>query len=61
MKKKTHKGASKRFWITGSGKIRHRTAGQDHFNSREGGKTTRNKRKDNTIQANARIKQLLVK
>lgn len=59
MKQKTHKGAKKRFWKTGSGKIRHRTSGQSHFNSRESGKTTRAKRKDNTIKENPRIADLI--
>jgi large subunit ribosomal protein L35 len=59
MKRKTHKGASKRFWITGSGKIRRRSSGQDHYNAREGGKTTRNKRKDADVLENARLREML--
>ncbi len=47
-KLKTHKGTSKRFRITKKKKIIQRTAGQDHFNSRERGRTTRNKRRDKT-------------
>jgi large subunit ribosomal protein L35 len=43
---KTHKALLKRFKITKSGKVLKRTAGQDHFNSRESGNTTRNKRRD---------------
>jgi len=43
---KTHKALLKRFKITKSGKVLKRTAGQDHFNSRESGTTTRNKRRD---------------
>lgn len=43
---KTHKATAKRFKITRSGKILKRKAGQDHFNSRESGVTTRNKRRD---------------
>jgi ribosomal protein L35 len=43
---KTHKATAKRFVITKSKKIKHRKAGQDHFNSRESGKITRNKRRD---------------
>ena len=30
-KQKTHKGAASRFKITGSGKIRHRKMGMNHF------------------------------
>lgn len=43
---KTHKAISKRFKITKNGKVLKRTAGQDHFNARESGNTTRGKRRD---------------
>ncbi len=43
---KTHKSTVKRFKITKNKKIKHRKAGQAHFNSRESGKTTRTKRRD---------------
>ncbi|MEZ5379758.1 MAG: 50S ribosomal protein L35 [Acidimicrobiales bacterium] len=33
-KMKTHKGAKKRFKVTGSGKIRRRQSGLNHFNSK---------------------------
>jgi len=46
---KTHKAISKRFKITRTGKVLKRVAGQDHFNSREPGKVTRNKRRDNQL------------
>jgi len=45
MKPKTHQAAAKRFIITKKGKVLHRTAGQDHFNTREPGKVSRNKRR----------------
>lgn len=45
-KLKTSKTAIKRFKITGTGKLLKRVAGQDHFNSRESGKITKNKRRD---------------
>jgi large subunit ribosomal protein L35 len=45
-KVKTHKGTAKRIKRTGTGKLVVRSAGQDHFNSRESGKTTTNKRRD---------------
>ena len=45
-KMKTNKRVSKTFWKTGSGKIMHRKSGQAHFNSRESGNTTKNKRRD---------------
>lgn len=46
MKQKTHKALAKRFKVTKNGKVLKRKAGQDHFNSRESGKTKRNKRSD---------------
>jgi len=52
MKAKTHKATAKRFKIKSSKKgtkVIKRTNGQDHFNSRESGKTRRNKRSDTTM------------
>jgi len=46
---KTHKAVAKRFKITKKGKVLKRTAGQDHFNTRETGKTMRNKRRDRSM------------
>lgn len=46
---KTYKAAAKRVWKTTTKKIMHRKAGQDHFNARESGKVTRNKRRDVTL------------
>lgn len=46
MKLKTHKAFAKRVKLTKTGKAIKRKAGQDHFNSRETGKTRRNKRSD---------------
>ena len=43
---KTHKSISKRFKVTKNKKVLKRKAGQDHFNSRDSGKTTRKKRRD---------------
>ena len=51
MKLKTHKAASKRLHVTGSGKILKRKNGKGHFNSRESGNTTRNKRRDLSVAA----------
>jgi len=60
-KAKTHKGATKRLKKTPTGKITHRTSGQDHDNSRESGKTTKNKRRDSSMSsASDRLKPLLV-
>ena len=49
MKIKTHKASSKRFKITKKGKVIKRAAGQDHFNSKESGKTTTKKRRDKKV------------
>lgn len=43
---KTHKAIAKRIKRTKTGKLIKRKAGQGHFNSREGGKVTRAKRRD---------------
>jgi len=43
---KTHQATVKRFKRTGNDKLKQRKAGQDHFNSRESGNTTRQKRLD---------------
>lgn len=45
---KTHRATVKRFKKTGAKKIMQRKAGQDHYNSRESGNTTRQKRLDIT-------------
>ena len=51
---KTNKALAKRIRITKTGKVIKRKAGQDHFNSRENGKTRRNKRRDVTVPTGAR-------
>ncbi len=48
-KLKTHKTTNKRIRVSKSKKLLQRTAGQDHFNSREPGKVTRNKRRDKKV------------
>ncbi|HEV7448939.1 MAG TPA: 50S ribosomal protein L35 [Candidatus Paceibacterota bacterium] len=59
-KVKTHKGAAKRLRKTKSGKLMHRASGQDHFNSRDTGKVTKNKRRDVTMHASHnKIKSLI--
>ena len=45
---KTHKATVKRFKKTGTKKLKQRKAGQGHFNARESGNTTRQKRLDIT-------------
>ncbi len=51
MKQKTHKALASRVKITGTGKVLKRTAGQDHFNGKERGNTTRNKRRDKVMSS----------
>jgi len=48
-KLKTHKALSKRVKKTKTGKLITRSKGQDHFNSKESSKKTRNKRKDRAL------------
>ncbi|OGF28410.1 50S ribosomal protein L35 [Candidatus Falkowbacteria bacterium RIFOXYC2_FULL_47_12] len=48
---KTHKATAKRFKKTKNNKLLMRKSGQDHFNSRERGKTTRQKRRDVVMSA----------
>lgn len=43
---KTHQATAKRFKKTANNKLKKVKAGQDHFNARETGKTTRKKRLD---------------
>ncbi|HAL50551.1 MAG: 50S ribosomal protein L35 [Candidatus Uhrbacteria bacterium GW2011_GWD2_41_121] len=57
MKLKTHKALAKRVKITKTGKAIKRKAGQDHFNSRETGKTRRNKRSD--LQMSSTLKKAI--
>lgn len=50
-KLKTHQATGKRFKKTGDKKFLKRKAGQNHFNSRESGKTTMGKRRDVSVKA----------
>jgi ribosomal protein L35 len=62
-KRKTHQATAKRLRLTGGKKKKFmkRTAGQDHFNSRERGTTTMGKRRDHQLHSTtaASVKQLL--
>lgn len=51
MKLKTKKLLKKRVRITSRKKVIIRTAGQDHFNSRESSKVTKNKRRDKELSS----------
>lgn len=57
MSLKTHKALAKRIKIKKGGKVLKRKAGQDHFNSRENGKTRRNKRSD--VQLGGNVKKAI--
>ena len=59
-KVKTHQGTSKRIKKTKSGKLLARATGQNHFNSRESSRTTKNKRRDLILHKTAdKLKQLI--
>ncbi|MDP2656529.1 MAG: 50S ribosomal protein L35 [bacterium] len=46
---KTKQTVAKRFHVTSTGKVMRRHAGHDHFNARDIGKVTRNKRSDDIM------------
>lgn len=58
---KTHNAIAKRFKITPRGKVLKQAAGKDHFNSRETGTVTRNKRRDRQLvgKVSSTIKKLI--
>jgi ribosomal protein L35 len=58
---KTCKAVAKRVRITKTGKVMKRHGGQDHFNSRDSGKITSKKRRDQSLpkQYTRTVKALL--
>jgi len=59
-KVKTHQGTAKRIKKTKRGKLISRSAGQGHFNSRESGKVTKNKRRDLVLsKTHDKLKELI--
>ncbi len=48
-KLKTRKAVAKKVKVTGTGKLKRRSTGQNHYNSRNTGDETRAKRKDQSI------------
>jgi large subunit ribosomal protein L35 len=52
-KQKTHKGTKKRFRLTGTGKVKHRSAGTSHLASRMTQKRTRHLRGTTVLSAAA--------
>lgn len=62
-KMKTHKGAKKRFSVTGSGKVRRNKAGKSHILTKKSAKRKRNLRRPGLIATPGEekmIKRLLV-
>tara|TARA_B100001964_G_C14043007_1_gene513495 strand:+ start:699 stop:893 length:195 start_codon:yes stop_codon:yes gene_type:complete len=57
MKLKTRKSVKKRIKVSKGKKITIRTGGQGHFNSRESGKVTKNKRRNKQLSS-ANIKNV---
>ncbi|QQS43593.1 50S ribosomal protein L35 [Candidatus Roizmanbacteria bacterium] len=60
-KQKTHKGASKRFKVTGTGKVSHRSQKFRHLLSKKSSKRIRSLRLEKNVEGRAakKIKQLL--
>ncbi|GIX05366.1 MAG: 50S ribosomal protein L35 [Planctomycetaceae bacterium] len=55
-KQKTHKGMKKRFTVTASGKVKHRTAFRGHLLGPKSGKRKRHLRQDRVMTGtNARL------
>lgn len=48
-KLKTRKSVAKKVKVTGTGKLKRRSTGQNHYNSRNTGAETRAKRQDQSI------------
>jgi large subunit ribosomal protein L35 len=48
-KQKTHKGAAKRFMVTGGGKVKYRRPGNSHLSSHKSGARVRHLRKHATL------------
>ncbi len=49
-KKKTHRGAKKRFKLTGTGKIMHKKIGSSHLLSKKSAKRKRHLRKEEEVK-----------
>jgi large subunit ribosomal protein L35 len=57
-KMKTHKGAKKRFSVTGTGKVRRMKAFKSHILTKKSSKRKRNLRRSTTIAVNGEAKNL---
>jgi len=60
-KAKTHKATAKRYKLTkgGKGKTKSRTAGQNHYNTKESGKVGRNKKSDKIEMNNKKVNKTI--
>ena len=58
MKMKTHKGAAKRFTVTGSGKVRRMKAYKSHILTKKGPKRKRNLRRPTTVATRGDTKRM---
>jgi large subunit ribosomal protein L35 len=58
MKMKTHKGAKKRFKVTGSGKIKRMRAFKSHILTKKDAKRKRRLRKASLVSTNGEVKHL---
>ena len=58
MKMKTHKGAAKRFKVTGSGKVKRYKAFKSHILTKKTSKRKRNLRRATTFGTNGEVKNI---
>ena len=58
MKMKTHKGAKKRFKVTGSGKIKRYRANKSHILTKKDAKRKRRLRRPDLVQTTGEIKHV---
>jgi large subunit ribosomal protein L35 len=57
-KMKTHKGAAKRFSLTGTGKVKRNKAFKSHILTKKTSKRKRNLRRGTTFKTNGEIKNI---
>ena len=57
-KMKTHKGAKKRFTVTGTGKVRRLKANKSHILTKKSPKRKRNLRRATTVATNGEAKNI---
>ena len=57
-KMKSHRGARKRFSITGTGKVKRSKAGKSHILTKKSSKRKRHLRQSTTIKTNGEVKNI---